>query len=94
MWDEVRYCSKACRRHRPDATDRALEAALIEGLRSRREVPTDEAARAVGGDDWQALSERARRAARRLAAEGEVLLVQRGKRVDANAKGPFGVRKC
>ncbi|NND85467.1 MAG: DUF2256 domain-containing protein [Acidimicrobiia bacterium] len=91
QWDEVRYCSKACRARKPTRVDRALESALRERVADRREVPTDDAARAVGGADWQRLRERARRAARRLSAAGEVELVQGGRRVDANAKGAFRV---
>lgn len=93
-WADVRYCSKACRRTRPNTTDLALETALLDALRTRREVPTDDAARAIGGEEWQGLVERARRAARRLAADGRVGLVQRGKPIGPNAKGPFAVRRA
>ncbi len=91
-WDEVRYCSKGCRRHKPNRTDRALESALLEAATRRREVPTDDAAMAVGGDEWHGLRERARRAARRLAATGKVDLVQGGRRAEPDTKGPLSVR--
>ena len=93
-WADVRYCSKGCRRTRPNATDLALEAALLDALRTRGEVPTDDAARTVGGDAWQGLVERARRAARRLAADGRAELVQGGRPVGPNSKGSFAVRRA
>ncbi len=94
-WDEVRFCSKACRRALT-RTDRALEAAILDLLGRRAHSATievSEAARAVGGDDWRALSERARRAARRLVAAGQVEITQAGRVVDpSRARGPMRVR--
>ena len=68
-WDEVQYCSDACRRSRPGPTDAALERSVLELLDARARGATvcpSEAARAVGGDDWRPLMEPARAAARRL----------------------------
>jgi hypothetical protein len=73
-WHAVRYCSDACRRHRPDATDEALERAIVDLLATRARGATigpADAARAVALD-WQALIERAKSAARRLMAKGQV----------------------
>ena len=92
-WDEVRYCSRGCRTHKPGPTDRALESALLDALRTEPVIATEDAALAVGGEDWQPLAERARRAARRLAAAGAVDLVQHGRRIGPNAKGSFAVRR-
>ena len=96
-WDQVRYCSDACRRSKPGATDQALETSLLEllGKRARgASVCPSEAARAVGGADWQPLMEPARQAARRLVARGEVEITQGGRVVDGStAKGPIRVRK-
>lgn len=97
-WEQVRYCSTACRRRGVDATDRALEAALLELLRAPgvRTVDVAEAARAVSeatGRPRPELDEPARRAARRLVARGEVVVLQAGRVVDASsAKGPVQVR--
>ena len=92
VWDEVRYCSAACRRGL-SATDRALESAVQELLDARAHDATicpSEAARQVGGDDWRPLMEPARAAARRLVAAGEVEVTQRGAVVDpSTAKGPI-----
>ncbi len=101
-WDDVRYCSAACRRHRVDPTDRALEAAIRDLLNRRAASATicpSEAARAVAADEdraeeWRALMEPARRAARRLVAAGEVDVVQQGRVVDpSTAKGPIRIRR-
>ena len=53
-----------------------------------------EAARAVGGEQWEALMEPARAAARRLVAAGQIDIVQGGRIVDAStAKGPIRLRR-
>lgn len=95
-WDQVRYCSDSCRRHKIDDTDRALEES-IRGLLARTRaggtICPSEAARAVGGEDWRDLMEPARRAARRLVAVGEVEITQGGRVVDpSTAKGPIRIR--
>jgi hypothetical protein len=94
-WDSVRYCSAGCRRGL-DATDRALEAAILALLGQRAATATicpSEAARAVA-DDWEPLMERARMAARRLVAAGAAVITQRGVVVDpSTAKGPIRVRR-
>ena len=95
-WDAVRYCSAACRRGL-SADDRALEQSVLTLLEARAAGATicpSEAARAVGGDDWRALMEPARSAARRLVASGDVEITQGGAVVDGStAKGPIRVRR-
>ena len=98
-WDQVRYCSTACRRHGVTDTDRALEASILDLLATRSRTSTicpSEAARAVGSDDgWRELMEPARRAARRLVAAGEVRVTQGGRVVDpSTAKGPIRIRRA
>ena len=98
-WDQVRYCSTACRRHGVTDTDRALEASILDLLATRSRTSTicpSEAARAVGSDDgWRELMEPARRAARRLVAAGEVEVTQGGRVVDpSTAKGPIRIRRA
>lgn len=68
--------------------------ALLERRAPGATICPSEAARAVGGDDWRPLMDPARAAARRLVAEGEVEITQRGQVVDpASAKGPIRVRR-
>jgi len=94
-WDEVRYCSDACRRRGLRPVDHDLEAAIERLLDARARGATicpSEAARVVGGDDWQPLMEPTRAAARRLCADGRVVITQRGRPVDpSTAKGPIRI---
>jgi len=98
-WDEVRFCSKACRSRRVTKQDEALEATILQLLADRKTAATicpSEAARSVSsGDDeeWRELMEPARRAARRLVAAGQVEITQKGKVVDPSTfKGPIRIR--
>lgn len=97
VWDEVRWCSDACRQRKVRDVDTDLEQAVLQLLEHRSHGATicpSEAARAVGGDDWRSLMEPARCAARRLVVSGEVDIVQQGRVVDAStAKGPIRVRR-
>lgn len=97
-WEQVRYCSSACRKRGVNATDAALEAAILELLGQRAGGATicpSEAARVVGGDDWKPLMEPARRAARRLVAAGTIEITQGGRVVDpSTARGPIRLRRA
>jgi hypothetical protein len=101
-WDQVRYCSDACRRRKVRPVDRALEAAILDLLDRRAGGATicpSEAARQVADaapdDAWRELLEPARRAARRLVASGEVELTQRGRVVDpSTVRGPVRIRRA
>lgn len=97
-WENVRYCSAGCRRHKPARIDAALEAVVITLLARRSpssSICPSEAAREVAGDDgWRELKERTRRAARRLAARGEVEITQGGRVVDpSDFSGPVRIRR-
>lgn len=97
-WDEVRYCSQRCRRHKVNDTDRRLEETITALLAERRAGATicpSEAARAVGGEQWRDLMEPARAAARRLTTAGRVEITQGGKVVDpSTARGPIRIRSA
>jgi hypothetical protein len=94
-WDEVRYCSDACRKRGIQPVDQQLEMAIINLLAQRPRNATicpNEAAKLVCGEDWERVSEPARAAARRLCVEGRVVITQEGRRVDpSTAKGPFRI---
>jgi hypothetical protein len=96
-WDEVRYCSDACRRRKVRPIDEALETAIRALLAARAGGATicpSEAARAVEPEGWQVLMEPARAAARRLVAAGEVEITQGGRVVDpSTCKGPIRIRR-
>lgn len=96
-WDEVRYCSDACRSRKVTAMDRQLEATILELLAARAATATicpSDAARAIGGEEWRELMEPARRAARRLVAAGDVVITQGATVVDpSTARGPIRIRR-
>ena len=95
-WDEIRYCSAACRRDRVTALDKKLEDAILELLANRKSGSTicpSEAARSVRPEDWRPLMEPSRRAARRLVARGLLEITQKGQVVDPSEfKGPIRLR--
>ena len=95
-WDQVRFCSDACRKRKVTKVDAELESKILELLGQRASTATicpSDAARAVRPDDWRDLMEPARRAARRLVAGGVVTITQGGKPVDpSTAKGPIRIR--
>ena len=96
-WENVRYCSKGCRKRGVSEVDADLESAITDLLAARGQGTTicpSEAAKQVGGDDWRDLMEPARRAARRLVDAGEVQITQAGHVVDpSTAKGPIRIRR-
>jgi hypothetical protein len=92
-WEEVRYCSDACRRARAgdgDAGER-LETAILEQLSTRPAgatlCPSEVARACFPNDAWRTGMESVRRAARRLVRAGRLEITQGGKVVD-----PDGVR--
>ncbi|WP_263383026.1 DUF2256 and DUF3253 domain-containing protein [Granulicella arctica] len=99
-WDVINYCSDACKGHKPDNTDHALEAAILSLLAERgrdKTICPSEAAKIVGGQedrgDWESLMEPARSAARRLVAAGRIVITQHSQIVDpSTAKGPIRLR--
>ena len=65
---------------------------LLAARSRQATICPSEAARAVGDEEsWRGLMERTRRAARRLEAAGEVVIKQKGKRVDAGVSGPIRI---
>lgn len=96
-WDAVKWCSDGCRTLGIKAIDQQLSTAILDLLATRARGATicpSEAAKAVGGDDWEELMEPARCAARRLVVTGEIEITQGGRVVDpSTAKGPIRLRK-
>lgn len=94
-WEQVRYCSDACRRSGLRPEDAALEQAILDLLDARAgTICPSEAARAVDPEGWRDLMEPARQAARRLVARDMVEITQGGRVVDpSTAKGPIRIRR-
>jgi hypothetical protein len=98
-WDIIKYCSDACRGHKPGVADAALEAAILSLLAEHgrdKTICPSEAAKAVGGHTtrrWEGLMEPARAAARRLVAQNKIVITQHGHVVDpSTAKGAIRLR--
>jgi hypothetical protein len=78
-WDQIRWCSTACRRRGFRDADRELDARVLAAAGRTRRFPLS----SVDGE-----REEVRRAARRLAAAGLVRWTQRGRPVDpSTARG-------
>ncbi len=94
-WDNVRYCSRACRQTNP-ARDKELEDTILLVLQQRKDgtcICPSEAARQVEPTDWRELMEPTRRAARRLSLRGKIEVTQQGRVVkDLNFRGPIRLR--
>lgn len=92
VWDEVRYCSAACRSRKITPRDRELERSILSLLAQRAPKAAIDPSDAANAE--HTLREPARRAARRLAAAGLVDVVQNGRVVDAaSVRGSFLVRR-
>jgi hypothetical protein len=99
-WDEVRYCSSACRSRGVRPIDHELENTLLRLLDAaprHSTVDPDSAAdivAAAGSAARADLREPARAAARRLVAQGVAEVVDRGRVVDpSRATGPMALRR-
>ena len=100
VWDQVKYCSRACRKAGLTEMDKKLEQTIMRLLQSRKtgaSICPSEAARVLAGDDeqhWRPLMEPARRAARRLAHQGKISITQGAKIVDPSRfKGPVRLKR-
>ncbi|MEC8024682.1 MAG: DUF3253 domain-containing protein [Myxococcota bacterium] len=95
-WESVSYCSTACRKRRVNRLDKALEAAILTRLRAVNagaSICPSEVAQAECGDSWRSEMETVRRAARRLANAGAIVITQKGKIVDpSDVRGPIRIR--
>jgi hypothetical protein len=78
------------------STEQQLQEQILELLQRRAAGATicpSDAARAADPEGWRGLMEPVRRAARALAAEGRVVITQRGRVVDPDsATGPIRIR--
>ncbi len=98
-WEQIRYCSDACRRRGLRPIDRRLETELLAFLARRPAGSTicpSDLARRLEPDEtrWRPLLEPIRMAARRLHHAGSVEVLQSGRRVDPDrARGPIRIRR-
>lgn len=97
-WEQVRYCSDACRRNKPGTIDEQIEATILRLLDGRAAgatiCPSDAARALFSGESWRDEMERTRAAARRLVAAGHIVITQQGRVVDpSTARGPIRLRR-
>ena len=96
-WEQVKYCSDACRGQKLTGQDAALEQAILALLAVRgrgKTICPSEAARSVAPEAWEPLMDRTRQAARRLVAAGKIVMTQGGRVVDpSRARGAIRLRK-
>jgi hypothetical protein len=96
-WDNINYCSEACRQRGLSQRDRQIEQVILDLLEQRSvdaSICPSEAARVIAdGDDWHAHMEAVRMAARRLQRAGRISITQKGRPVNPDtAKGPIRLR--
>lgn len=96
-WEQLRFCSSACRKQSRRAIHGTLEHTIIDLLELRAPSATicpSEAARIATPEQWQQHMEDTRRAARRLAHRGVVTITQKGRAVDPTKfRGPIRIAR-
>lgn len=96
-WEQLRYCSAACRRQAGATIHRLVERCIVALLAERRpqaSICPSDAARQVFGEQFRAHMEDVRNAARRMAGRDEVVVTQRGARIDpATMRGPVRIAR-
>lgn len=94
-WDQMKYCSASCRKTARARIHRELEDRIMALLAERESsICPSEAARDRFPEDWRSHMEDVRRAARRLAHAGRVVITQQGRTVDpATFRGPIRIAR-
>ncbi|MEE2681438.1 MAG: DUF2256 domain-containing protein [Planctomycetota bacterium] len=77
-WEQVRYCSNACRRRKIHDDDHALEKRILRTLEDSKNGDLPLESLLAKGD----ASEPLRQAARRLAIAGRIQMIQSGREID------------
>jgi len=91
-WDEIKYCSDRCRKNKVDDD---YELKILELLLKRRAEKTICPSEILNEDQKQnhVFMEKVRAAARRLVAQGKIIITQKGVTVDpSTAKGPIRLK--
>lgn len=94
-WEQVTYCSKACRGTRISGEERMLTSVLFSLLEERAAPKTfcpSEVARRASPENWRDHMPAMRELSGRLASFGGVAVTQGGKSIDPRSvNGPFRV---
>ena len=91
-WDQVKYCSDRCRKMKPQES---YEAQILDLLKRRGAgktiCPSEVLPESQKQDKF--IMEKVRSAARRLAAQGKIAILQKGVTVDpSTARGPIRIK--
>ena len=96
-WEEVKYCSNACRKRKVTKFDKRIEILILELLETQphqKSISTRDIAKTLYAKGEKKLFEPIKRAARRLELNDFVIISQDGKKVDSSkAKGHLHIRK-
>ncbi len=96
-WENIKYCSDACRKRGLSERDRRIERIIVELLEQRARdasiCPSEVARGMADRGDWRDEMEAVRMAARRLQRAGVIDITQGGRPVDPDtAQGPIRLR--
>ncbi|MEI8026915.1 MAG: DUF3253 domain-containing protein [Pseudomonadota bacterium] len=91
-WDQVKYCSDRCRKHKhKDLYEEKIIALLVSCSYSKTICPSEVLFESEKKD--KSVMEKARSAARRLAAKDKIIILKDGIQVDpSKAKGPIRLK--
>ncbi|GBF50986.1 hypothetical protein LPTSP4_25170 [Leptospira ryugenii] len=95
VWDEVLYCSDACRRSKSVEAKLNYEEAILSLLRTRSTMASICPSEVLSSEEKtdKEKMELVRRAARRLANKGQITITQKGKAIDPDSfKGPIRLK--
>ena len=99
VWDSVKFCSGACRKHKVGSKEVQLEQSILTLLHAcgrGKTICPSQAARAVYGEAAGLMPQnmqRTRAAARRLCTKGQLAVTQGGRVVDPDtARGPIRLK--
>jgi len=97
-WQEIRYCSRACRREAGSRRALDLEHLILDLLKERgkeKSICPSEAARKLNPENWRSLMNETRHAARRLARSGKIRIQKKGQPIDPDEmRGPVRLSRC
>ncbi|MFG0274956.1 MAG: DUF3253 domain-containing protein [Phycisphaerales bacterium] len=95
-WNQIVYCSDACRRTKNSTFGRRIESAILALLNERApeaSICPSEAARRVDPGRWRALMPEVHSAARRLARARRIEVTRKGEVLDPGTiRGPVRLR--
>ncbi len=96
-WEQMKYCSSSCRVEKLEKSKMGIQleneilSLLIERGPQKTICPS-EVVRKLFPDNWHDKMEEVRRAARRLVHKKSIIITQKNREADINAKGPIRLK--